>query len=97
MDRTDRPNKTDRHMTKDLGAELLLYDTAGDQIHVLNGTAREICLRCDGSHSVEDLVQAVVSGFEVEESTARNDVEETLDRLTQLGAITLNPSQPQPV
>lgn len=96
MNRTDRPARTDRHTTRDLGDELLLYDAAQDRMHVLNDTARDICLRCDGRHSVDDLVAAIVSAYEIDESTARRDVERALEQLLQLGVVTLNPAEPHP-
>jgi len=79
--------RTDRFMTKDLGDEFLLYDPDGERIHILNGTAREILLLCDGRHTVEDCIAAVVRVFEIDEPTARRDVLKVLDRLTRLGAV----------
>ena len=96
METSDRPTRTDRHMTRDLEGELLLYDAADGEIYVLNDTARQICLSCDGRHSVDDLVHEIVSTFDVDEATARTDVEGTLERLMKLGVIALNPAQPPP-
>ncbi|HXV76093.1 MAG TPA: PqqD family protein [Candidatus Polarisedimenticolaceae bacterium] len=87
MQARDRPRKTDRFMFKDLGDEFLLYDPQGEQIHVLNGTAREVLLLCDGRRSIVELVAALVERFEVDEATAERDVGELLEHLSELGAI----------
>ena len=72
---------------KDLGDEYLFYDSAHEQVHVLNATAREIYLLCDGSASVRDIVHRFGARFAIDDATARRDVEETLDRLLTLGLV----------
>ena len=89
----DRPRKTARYMVKDLADEVLFYDAEGEKIHILNATSREIYLRCDGRHSVNDLVQALVSNFEIDEATAREDTIEVLERLIDLKIVSLSESE----
>jgi len=38
-----------------MGDEVMLYDNAGEKIHVLNHSAYAIWELCDGSHTVEDI------------------------------------------
>ena len=87
---TQRPKRSEAMSGRDLGDEYLFYDASGDSVHVLNGTAREIYLLCDGSRSVADLVRAIVERYEVEESEARKDIETVLNELSALGLLTLS-------
>ncbi len=87
---TVHPRSTDLYEGRDLGDEYLFYDGDSDSVHVLNGTAREIYLLCDGKHSVDQLVEAVLERYEIDEATAREDVEATLERLIELGMLQLS-------
>ncbi len=71
----------------DLGDEYLFYDRERDQVHVLNGTAREIFLLLDGSRSEEDVAREVARRYEVDLERAIADVAETLRRLRELGVV----------
>lgn len=84
-----RPRRLDTLRAKDLGDEFMFYDAAGDAVHVLNGTAREVYLLCDGRRRIEDIVRAVVERYEVDEATARGDVGEVIERLLGLGVLGL--------
>jgi len=75
---------------RDLGDEYLIYDRPTDQVHVLNGTAREIYLLCDGTRTVEQVVEALVEKYGVDESTASGDTERTLEELIELGVLAWN-------
>ncbi len=84
------PRQTRRFLEKDLHEEFLIYDDEGDRVQVLNGTAREIYVRCDGSRSIEDLAREIRAIFEVDEATALRDVEATVRELTRLGILSLD-------
>ena len=82
-----RPHATSGVLGKDLGDEYLFYDSANERVHVLNATARVIYLLCDGRASVREIVQRFRAQFAVDDSTARRDVEETLEQLHALGLV----------
>jgi len=86
----DRPVKTDRFMVRDLADELLLYDSAGQKVHVLNTTVREIYLNCDGRRSVDELVQMLTAEFAVDAVTAKKDTVAVLEQLIDLEIVSLN-------
>jgi PqqD family protein of HPr-rel-A system len=73
---------------QDLGDEYLFYDRDSDQVHVLNGTAREIFLLCDGARSDEEIARTFAERYDVEAETARADALRTLDELVRLGLLT---------
>ena len=50
-----RPAASSTQKSRDLEEEFLVYDPDGDQVHVLNGTAREIYLLCDGNRKPPEI------------------------------------------
>ena len=79
-----RPRPLDTLEGKDLIDEYIFYDAQGEEVHVLNGIAREIYLLCDGERSVEDLVKNIVDRYEVDEETANRDINDLLQKLIDL-------------
>ena len=59
---------------QDLGDEYLFYDRSGDQFHVLNGTAREIFLLCDGTRTEDEIAAAFAERYDVEHERAQSDL-----------------------
>lgn len=84
------PRPSDRFRQTDLGDEYLFYDAESDRMHVLNGTAREIYLLCDGSRSFEEVARAFASRYEVEPEVAVRDARQILDQLAALGLVRLD-------
>ncbi len=82
-----RPQAIEGVLGRDLGDEYLFYDSSHEQVHVLNATAREIFLLCDGQASVREIVRRFGARFDLEDSIAQRDVEETLARLLSLGLV----------
>lgn len=72
---------------RDLGDEYLIYDRAADKVHVLNATAREIYLLCDGEHSAEAIAEAMRIKFEIDAELAARDTDQTLQELDALGVL----------
>lgn len=69
-------------VTKQVGAELMIYDSANKVIHVLNTAAAKIFQLCDGSHTPEEIAKALEESFDgVEQLQAYEDVKRTLDVL----------------
>jgi hypothetical protein len=82
-----RPQRGEDLVLRDVGDELMFYEREGDRVHILNGTARKIFRLCDGKRSLEEIAAELVDCFEVEPDTARRDVEETVERLCELGIL----------
>lgn len=59
-----------------IGGEAFVITTADSQIHSFNPVGTFVFDRCDGKTSVDALVRAVTLEFEVDEPTARRDVEQ---------------------
>ena len=75
---------------RDLGDEFLFYDCDQDQVHVLNGSAREIFLLCDGTRTVTEVAIAFSKRQgAIDELTARQDAERIIGELADLGLLGL--------
>ena len=72
---------------RDAGDECLFRDSDGMRIHVLNRTAREIYLLCDGSRSAAEVAGELVHRYTVDPGTALTDVDDLVDLLVQLGIL----------
>jgi pyrroloquinoline quinone biosynthesis protein D len=72
---------------RDSGDECLFRDPDGERIHVLNGTAREIYLLCDGSRSTDEVAREIAARYEVDAAVAQADVAELVDALVRLGIL----------
>jgi PqqD family protein of HPr-rel-A system len=83
----DPPRPTGSLKGQDLGDEYLFYDREGDRVHVLNSTAREIYLRCDGARTAAELAAELVERYGIDEATAQRDVADVLSQLRELGLI----------
>lgn len=69
---------------RDAGDECLFRDADGMRIHVLNRTAREIYLLCDGSRSPAEVAGELAERYLVDPGTARADVEDLVELLVRL-------------
>lgn len=77
---------------RDVAGSTLLVPTGArvvdlNGIITLNATAKCVWQLLDGSHGVEDLVQAVVARFRVEREQARRDVEAFVEQIKALGLL----------
>ncbi len=82
-----RPRPTRTHHEKDLSGEYLFYDQRGDQVHLLNGTAREIYLLCDGSRTLAAIARSLGAKFDVAEEKALGDVSAVVAELAERGLL----------
>jgi hypothetical protein len=76
------------------GQAVIVMADSGN-MSVLNELGTRIWQLSDGSHRVEEIIQAIVSEYEVEEAQARADVSAFLEQLLALDALVLNET-PQP-
>ena len=89
-DDRSRPRPLEEVSGTDLGDEYIFYDDQGDQVHVLNGTAREIYLQCDGNRTRQEIAASLCEKYEVDQATAESDVTEVINQLVELKLLTLS-------
>ena len=85
MDATKAPGR--KSEGRDLGDEYLIYDREADKVHVLNATAREIYLLCDGERSVDAIAAEMQTKYGIEADLAERDTRQTLEDLDSLGVL----------
>ncbi len=73
----------------DTGDEYLFYDREQERVHVLNGTAREIYLLCDGERSMDEIVVAFGERYTELREVAQNDARDLLQQLAGLGLVVI--------
>ena len=81
------PKPTETMKAKDLGEELMFYDRSQDRVHILNGTAREIFLLCDGERTHEQVVVVYAQKYGLDDEAAERDVRESVDQMCELGLL----------
>lgn len=72
-----------------IGADgrITVKDTASDWFFPLNDVATLIWDMLDGTNTVSDIVAAVCAEFEVDEQTARTDVEDFVEQAQDLNLV----------
>ena len=66
---------------REVDGEILVLDLRSNQVHQFNQTASFIWKRCGAGLAPEAIAEALAAEFEVDDDTARRDVEDTLFRL----------------
>jgi Coenzyme PQQ synthesis protein D (PqqD) len=74
-------------MVRDVDGEILLLDTATDQVHQLNATASLIWRMHHEGAGPAHIAEALTHAFEVDLASAQADVSETLRNLGGLGLL----------
>lgn len=65
----------------------VLVDGDGRQRLALNDTALALWDLCDGSHSVDEMVAAIVELFHADPDSVRRDVDRAIGDLYEVGAV----------
>ena len=84
-----KPAPTGSLQGRDLEREYIFYDGQGDQVRVLNRTARSIYLLCDGTRTIVQIAEVIAEEFDVDRETALRDAQGLIDELIELGLLTL--------
>jgi len=82
-----RPKPNPQVTGRDLRDEYVLLGSAGDRIHVLNDTAREIYLLCAGTRTLAEIAAALRATYDVPPEKAREDVERVIAELDAAGVL----------
>lgn len=76
-------------LIQEIGNEAFLYDPQQGHIHVLNTTAICVWNLCDGTHTVQEIVDQLCETYQFSSETdVYNDVIEILQTFTRLGTLT---------
>lgn len=83
----ETPRRRREVLTRDLGNEIVIHDAAHGNVHVLNETAREVFLACDGTRDRGQLAALLAELYSIAAEEAERDVAMILDHLREIGAI----------
>jgi methyltransferase-like protein len=82
-----QPRVAEGLLTKVVEDELVVLDRENEQIHRLNALSVFIVDQCDGLHSEQSIVDAIVERYDVERPVAAADAETTITQLRTLGIL----------
>jgi hypothetical protein len=78
---------TNVYSAADLGDEYLFYDREGERVHVLNGSAREIYLLCEGGRDAGEVARLFAERYDVDVEVALRDAAATIRQLIELNLV----------
>ena len=85
---TRKPVRTEGIVSRQLGDELLLYDSDKSVVHITNETAETIWQLCDGSHTISDMENHVREAFDAPDGTdVKADITAIIKEFHGLGII----------
>jgi hypothetical protein len=67
--------------------DLSLYDADQEKVLVLNSTATDVWLLCDGEHTVDRIVELVAAAHGQKADVVRGDVETTIHQFLEEGFV----------
>lgn len=74
--------------SREVDGEIVLVNSRNMQVHQLNRTASFVWEKCDGVHTVADIIESLTSEFDVLPETAQQEVIGLIAQLQQLDLIT---------
>ena len=74
-------------LESELAGDLVVFDSEQHVVHSLNSTASVIWRLCDGTRSVEDLVEDMGVLFDEHTADMEGDVKRTVEELTGKGLL----------
>lgn len=71
----------------EIQGDISLYDPQQERVLVLNGTASDVWLLCDGEQTVDGIVELIAAAYGHKIEDIRNDVEATIRQFIQEGFV----------
>ena len=87
MDLGDRPigPPSPSVIETDVKGDISLYDASQERVLVLNGTASDVWLLCDGEQTVGRIVELIAAAYGRDPATIREEVESTIHQFVEEG------------
>jgi hypothetical protein len=76
----------------ELDDNVAVYDDVGQLLILLNSSAGSVWKLCDGSTTVDEIVEALGEVYPEEASVIADDVRETLRKLAEMGLVSEAPA-----
>lgn len=68
---------------QNIGDEVMLHDSSGQTIHVLNHTAYAIWKLCDGQHTLDEISDIIFEKYPDAGSWLKDDIQTTIEDFRQ--------------
>jgi hypothetical protein len=78
----------------ELDENVAVYDDVGQLLILLNSSAGSVWKLCDGSTTVDEMVEALGEAYPEEAAVIGADVRETLRKLADMGLVSDGPAAP---
>lgn len=76
----------------EVGGNISLYDSATEEVLVLNETASDVWRLCDGSQTLDEVVKLLARSYRVEPSDIHAEVVETVQGFRERGLLADGPA-----
>jgi hypothetical protein len=71
----------------DVAGEISLYNPVNESVTILNGTASDVWLLCDGDHTAEEIKDLLAASYGTTRQTVSDDVDNTIDEFRSAGLL----------
>lgn len=71
----------------EVDGEISLYNPTNEQVTVLNGTASDVWLLCDGEHTQDEIVILLASSYQVDEDEIKDEVADAIEEFQNAGLL----------
>lgn len=69
----------------DVDGEISLYNPSNESVTILNDTASDVWLLCDGEHTVDEIKSLLAASYGTTRDAVSDDVEKTIDEFRSAG------------
>lgn len=76
-----------RILETEIDGEVSLYNPANESVTILNGTASDVWVLCDGKHTVEQIKRLLAASYETTPEAVSEDVDRTIDEFHSAGLL----------
>ncbi len=83
IDEHNRPMVRSDITVQVIGEEVMLYDSVGEKIHVLNHSAYAIWKLCNGENTLEDMRKTLSALYPDASSEVADDIQASIDGFRQ--------------
>lgn len=71
----------------DVDGEISLYNPANESVTILNDTASDVWLLCDGEHTIDEIKDLLAASYGTAREAVSDDVDKTIDEFRSAGLL----------
>jgi hypothetical protein len=71
----------------EVDGDISLYNPGNESVTILNGTASDVWMLCDGEHSAEEIISLLASSYGVDVEQIRDEVTRAIDEFVEAGLL----------